>query len=198
MKRFPVDWPIIRTWLQADDHQAQWTEAFDVCLTTRLETRYLAPIKAMQHDRVFSGEGFSIVTIQCALLEFLAALRVGYDYRQRAAHGVNFEYGSSGRLFREFVLGHEPFNGQFLNEENADSFYDCVRCALVHEAQTKNQWKVRVDGRMAVDFGRKIVDRDKLGSLITAYLVKYRVDFLESTDVRQAFVRKFDYVYRHH
>lgn len=54
-----------------------WLLAF---LKRRLETRYLEPIRAMQCHLNQQGEGFAIVSLQCALVEFFAALVEGRHF----------------------------------------------------------------------------------------------------------------------
>lgn len=81
--KFPGQWPQIAAVLQAGSTAADWDAAFAVCLSDRIEKRYLVPIGTLQNGPL-AGEGFTILTIQCALIEFLAALKRGWNFRHGA------------------------------------------------------------------------------------------------------------------
>lgn len=176
-----------------------WARAHNRCLRARLDDRYLQPIKTIQSNGSFIGEGFAILTLQCSLIEFLAALRLGLNYRTGAQFGEKNEYGQSGKLYAEFLAGQPPFSDCVPNLASAYEFYRDVRCGLVHEAQTKNGWKVwaYTSTNQAIDFGRKIVNRDLLGDAIETYLAQYEAELIASVELQNAFVRKLDYIYRH-
>ncbi|MDW9378032.1 hypothetical protein GOC57_30935 [Sinorhizobium meliloti] len=167
-----------------------WAKAFDESLFQRLESRYLKPIRVLQDKGSWEGEGFSIISIQCAMLEFLAACRGGLIYRHKNPVPPH-EYNMSGDLFASFLSTTAPFNELFTRDD-AVEFYRNVRCALLHEARTKNGWIIQASGRIGVDCSRKIVNRNTLQMHITDYIDGYGRDLLTDTDLQAAFVRKFD------
>ena len=73
--RSAADWRQLSGGLVIGDATTPWAKAFHEFLFQRLESRYLKPIRLLQDNGTWEGEGFSIVSIQCALLEFLAACR---------------------------------------------------------------------------------------------------------------------------
>lgn len=75
------DWTGLRTQLLAAANDSLWTTAFKDFFLSRLSLRYLNPIKVLQENGTFQGEGFSIVAIQCALIEFLESTLQGRSYR---------------------------------------------------------------------------------------------------------------------
>lgn len=77
------DWRYFAPRLIIGDDTSPWAEAFEVFLLKRLESRYLSPIKRLQKEGPGEGEGFTIVSIQCALIEFLAACYEGRIYRHK-------------------------------------------------------------------------------------------------------------------
>ncbi|MBY5814501.1 hypothetical protein HFN60_02345 [Rhizobium leguminosarum] len=195
---FPEAWPAIKATLAADASPVQWHMAISKCLDPRLRFRYLDPIKAIADSRKLKGEGFLILTIQCSIIEFLASLRRGWNYRQSAQWGVNFEYGGSKQLFTEFLCQTPPFLGWFPTEDNAEAFYKNIRCGLVHEAQTKDGWVIRSGASYPlIDFDTKIVNRDAFGDAINEYLDEYRQTLKNDQALQEAFVRKFDNLYHH-
>jgi hypothetical protein len=65
------DWHKFRASLIVGGDEAKWHEASNEYFRTRLDLRYLHPIKILEEQKEFRGEGFSILTIQCSLIEFL-------------------------------------------------------------------------------------------------------------------------------
>ena len=197
--RFPEDWPAVLAVLSAAPDAYDWAAAFHVCLQTRIEKRYRDPIRLLDAAGPWKGEGFTIVTIQCALLEFLAALERGWNYRVSAPWGVNHQYSQTKDLYVEFMWRRAPFSRVVTTEAQALTFYKDIRCALVHEAQTKNGWKIRAGDRssLAIDFTRLIVNRNKLQNLIDTYIADYGLSLTTTPALQQAFIRKFSYIHSH-
>ncbi|AUW43865.1 hypothetical protein CUJ84_Chr003529 [Rhizobium leguminosarum] len=197
--KFPKAWPTIKVALAADASPEQWDLAIQNCLDTRFRLRYFDPIEGIDRSRKLKGEGFLILTIQCSVVEFLASLRRGWNYRQGAEWGVDYEYGGSKRLFVEFLCQNPPFSDWFPAEASARVFYGDIRCGLVHEAQTKDGWIVKAGrSRYAlIDFETKVVNRDAFGDAIKAYLIDYRHALRGDYGLQEAFKRKFDNLYSH-
>lgn len=197
--QFPGAWPAIIAALAADASPVQWEITISKCLDTRLSRRYLDPIKGIAGSRKLKGEGFLILTIQCSLLEFLASLRLGWNYSHGADWGVDFKYGDSKRLFVDFLRRNTPFSNFIPTKAKATTFYRDIRCGLVHEAQTKEGWVVKggTSRYPLVDFDNKIVNRDAMSDAIDDYLANYRQALKIDQGLQEAFVRKFDNLYHH-
>lgn len=54
------DWKAFRATLAVGKDPTRWKEAFDDYFHARLSLRYLNPIKILQDNGTFQGEGFSI------------------------------------------------------------------------------------------------------------------------------------------
>jgi hypothetical protein len=188
----PSDWHQRKSQLLADRTEEIWAKTFEEFFRKRLSLRYLEPIKTLQNEGTFQGEGFSIVTIQCALIEFLAATKIGknYKYKDPGEH----EYSNSSGLFTEFLTAAAPFKGMFDGLDQAKEFYVNVRCALLHEARTKNGWRIWASGQIAIDPVKKIVWRDTLQQSIDAHICAYGKLVLVNKEIQDAFIRKFDYL----
>jgi hypothetical protein len=157
--------------------------------------RYFNPIKLLQNHGTFQGEGFSIVAIQCSLVEFLETTIQGISYRylrHRETLG-RYEYSRSGDVFISFLTKREPFRQDF-DTAAAMAFYQHVRCGLLHEARTKDRWKIwaRSPNGKPIDLNAKIVFRDDLQAAFDKFLDVYRHDLLDSVDLQAAFIRKFN------
>jgi hypothetical protein len=60
------DWNKFKVALTPGGDAAVWEKAFEDYLYGRLSSRYLNPIKILQDNGTFQGEGFSIAAIQCS------------------------------------------------------------------------------------------------------------------------------------
>lgn len=194
-RRTAQDWHNFKTKL-INTNDAPWDEAFEEYFKTRLDLRYLQPIKVIQENGSFQGEGFSIVAIQCTLIEFLAAITEGSNYRF-VRNGDpplgQHEYNRSSDLFVRFLSTKPPFSAVFSRGIALD-FYASIRCGLLHEATTKNGWKIWASGSEIIDAGRKIVWRNNLQAAIDDYITQYGLNLLTDPDLQAGFIRKFDYL----
>lgn len=189
----PADWRTRKQALAAGN--ATWQATFQDFFFQRLKLRYLDPIEILQGNGTFQGEGFSILAIQCSLLEFLESTAQGVNYkwvRRSQDLGVH-EYCKSGDLFVSFLSGRTPFSATF-NQQDAHDFYTNVRCGLLHEASTKNGWRVRAKGPAGTvaDVAGRIVYRDNFQEALTEYIDSYGWDLTRNQALQEAFIRKFD------
>jgi hypothetical protein len=70
-ERTVADWNSIRTLLIDSDDSEHWKLVFDDYFFARLKSRYLNPIESIKEHSRCKGEGFSIMTIICSVIEFL-------------------------------------------------------------------------------------------------------------------------------
>src|SRR5712692_10620294 len=93
----PADWIRFRDTLVVAGDAGAWRDALAKYFRPRLDLRYLNPIKLLQEHGTFQGEGFSILAIQCTLIEFLEATIQGISYRflRRDETLGPYEYASS-------------------------------------------------------------------------------------------------------
>jgi len=172
-----------------------WQEAFTDFYETRLKLRYLDPIRFLQANGNCQGEGFSIVAIQCSLIEFLESTEQGINYRY-VRHDEKlgeFEYSSSQGIFVSFLSKRQPF-AQTFDKIDAKEFYIGVRCALLHEASTKNGWRIWAKGpcNKVANVTDRILYRDKFQEALLAYIKAYGARLPDDPHLQSAFIRKFD------
>lgn len=189
------DWRAFRATLVVGGPADRWQEAFDQFLRTRLDLRYFNPIKILQNHGTFQGEGFSILAIQCTLVEFLESTVQGIKYRYlRQGETLGpYEYSSSREVFVSFLCKRKPFAEEF-NQSLAADFYAGVRCGLLHEARTKSGWRVWAQGPKGtvINGAMRIVYRDNFQTALEAFIAQYGVDLLSDTALQEAFIRKFE------
>lgn len=177
--------------------EALWQEAFNDFFKERIETRYLTPVKTLNQLSNDNGEGFSIVTIYCSLIEFLESTLTGKTYRYRKKSdpplGEN-EYSNSRREFVSFLRGRPQFKAMFPTEGDAEDFFENVRCALLHEASTRGEWRIVVDegAPISIDAHMRIVVRNKLPESFESFFDWYKGELLSDFELQAAFLRKFD------
>jgi len=195
-----ADWKAMKTVLESEKSSVEiWKLAFEIFFRTRIETRYFEPIKLLQEHGKKIGEGFSIVTLQCSLIEFLASTRSGKSYKFRATESERkkkFKYSSGRLLFINFLREVFPFNAHFF--QLAGCFYTHVRCALLHEARTKGSWIVRADsgdGKIVSydsSNNEKTLYRNNLQKAFEQYIDSYGKELKSCPELQAAFIRKFD------
>lgn len=190
-----ADWRILRAKLAQHGDSALWKEAANDYFHERLVLRYLNPIKVVQDNGTYQGEGFSIVAIQCTLLEFLESTIKGLSYRclRRGESLGPHEYSNSGDLFVSFLSSREPFASDF-SKDTARDFYGGVRCGLLHEARTKNGWTICGTGPSGrvIDSSGKIVYRNNFQDALLKFIRSYERSLVSDVTLQSAFIRKFD------
>ena len=177
-----------------------WKYAFNI-FHTRIKTRFLSPIETILASDKEVGEGFTIVAIQCILVEFLAAFYFGKVYVSRQCDSAkalaDHEYSSSTGLVVDFLTTCEPFKSSFTTRQIARDFFSDFRCGLLHEAATKKSAKIKVsdsdtDPAIKKETGEFILYRNIFQSAILEYLQKYREELLTSKKLQCSFLRKMD------
>lgn len=191
----PADWIAFRKRLEKKRTKDLWREAFEEYFIKRLELRYLHPIKMLQDNGTFDGEGFSIMAILCSLIEFLESTYQGkiYKYKRKGQLlGAN-EYSSSKEMFVSFLKNRPPFRATF-DETLAKEFYENIRCGLLHEASTKGGWRIRAanNNGLIINKDSKIVYRNNFEIAIREYIESYGRELQGSRERQEAFIIKFN------
>jgi hypothetical protein len=190
-----ADWQAFRPRLVPGGHPDAWRVAAAAYFHERLSLRYLSPIKILQDHGTYQGEGFSIVAIQCSLIEFLESTIKGltYHYLRSGERLGPYEYSGSKDLFVSFLVGRLPFANEF-TEQLAQDFYEGVRCGLLHEASTKKSWTIwgqEPTGKV-IDAVHKIVYRNNFQVALLEFIEWYEERLVSDTPIQEAFIRKFD------
>jgi hypothetical protein len=189
------DWKAIRLTLDAD--VASWNTVALEYFDARISTRYLGPIQAIRSNKALEGEGFSIVAIDCTLIEFLESTFQGKSYRfvrhSDAPIDAATEYNRSEQMFVDFLCNRNPFRAYFV-PALASEFYASVRCGLLHEARTKGDWRIReksITGAVICPVN-KCVFRDDFHAGIEQVIEWYKTALPRSPQLQKAFVDRFD------
>lgn len=196
------------------DNEA-WKSAYQSYFHGRLESRYLIPIKRIKKGDEWEGEGFAITGILCMLIEFCQSFFEGKIYSHRDKNDVIAEsdalglsrnkvkaneqpspylYHRTKNLFKRFLLDQEPFKAEFNSDNIAEEFYRNVRSGLVHEAGTKENYKIWAIGSKLINSSGnfKTINRNKFAEFIDEYIKKYGEKILNSENLKRNFARKVD------
>lgn len=176
------------------DNPNLWENACNL-FEERIDFRYLMPIKKIEEDKLYVGEGFAVMTLYCSLIEFLESTMQGINYVDKNPRADNFEYsnGKSKEIFVSFLTNRFGFK---IDSKIADQFYKKVRCSLLHEAKLSANWLIRVDGAKIIDEknGMLIINRLIFSKRIEKYISNYKKRLKNEYNMKQAFIRKFDYL----
>ena len=188
------DWKSLEQKLRSNfDDKNLWDKALDI-FELRLNARYIKPAEDIQRSFSVTGEGFAITAILCSLIEALETFYEGECYKHEKPR-TNTEYGNgkSKALFVSFLSTKEPFKSTF-NEELAEDFFKNVRCALLHEAMTRNGWIIRINTAalvIQID-NKKVLNRFHFLDNLKTYMKDYRSVVLGSKERKNAFIRKMN------
>lgn len=100
----------------------------------RFSERYVRPLRDAPPD---VKHGFCTMAICCLMIEALESFWQGWsDTRRR-----------SREAFRSFFQQYSEQNsGLGIFSEQADDFYEGIRCGILHQAETTNGWHIRRKG----------------------------------------------------
>ena len=215
------EWTKIRTNLNMSYKYDNYWEASILLFNKRLNRKFFDPLQQIINENTLKGEGFSIVTVQCALIEMFAAFREGKIHNHsKTSISPKYEYRESQKMFTSLLRTASIFKDNFwqLNSKNkkvidvpykASDFYKNVRCALMHEARTKENWHitatpktkvVKSEKKFIITVNSKIkIYRTVLHYRLLDYLTEYsnelRNDSKESEMLRKNFARKLDHLF---
>lgn len=198
-----------------------WREVIEK-FRQRINNYYFEPIEKVKVGNKLKGEGFTILTIQCALIEMFAAFKVG-KIHNHSKHGnlPAFEYKKADDCFIPFLHSEAIFENHFFIRDNitnqkqpnqpfnANHFYDKVRCGLMHEARTKEEWVVNAKTtyletesifiELKTTTGQISIDRNILNKQIKSYFNNYLIELAADDNdgniLRRLFARKLDHLY---
>ena len=216
------DWKELRDTLSTVDVQNTegWDKAFNM-FKVRVETRFLNPINEI--SRMYPdggrGEGFSVVALQCILIEFFEAFYHGKIYKNKNPNRNNHQYNNSyDDIISKFLNSHLPFSKFFCSHgTNPDdtcekistyTFYNNFRCGLLHEAATKGKAVIRTEKKdeegKSLDphheeliwknpsNGQIILYRTPFQKALENYIQDYKRKLMTSLEQREAFCRKMN------
>jgi hypothetical protein len=203
------DWKKKREILKNNlDYSKDWEDVID-WYNKRLQVRYFDPMKRIEKNAI--GEGFSLAIIHCALIEHFASITQGKIHiHKQASIPLKYEYTSSSAHFQYLLKNSNLFKEYFSNDKgnkpmcDSKDFYVNFRCALLHDACTKNNWRINTlscgypnpDKKIITieNGGVKRLFRDVLTDKLSEFLENYKSELKTKEKLRLYFARKIDHL----
>jgi len=180
----------VNHWIEAYK-SGVWKEMVEI-FSDRLEGRFLEPIRLIAADeKIGKFSGFSIVTLDCLMIETLKQFYDGED-KTEMDHAT---------AFRDFFRG-SPYFQDLASTKKAKTFYSHFRCGLMHQAQTKKKSLIKIKQRHMVqqvssniDDGL-IIDRVLFHQAIEDEINRYKSMLIncENEDMRKNFKKKMNII----
>jgi len=148
--------------LNLENNQSNnWDRAVEI-FKIRIASRYLEPVDLLikkDNDRIPIDRryGFTILAIDCLLIETLQSFR----------EGLTDTKGKSKDMFINFLTQRESFKDYF-KKDDAERFYCDFRCGILHQAEIMGDSLLRSVGNVkGKDFnGTPYINRSKMHELI--------------------------------
>lgn len=199
---------LVTTLHQGKDEK--WDLAFRF-FEERIRTRYLRPIHTILKMNDNLGEGFAIVSLQCSLIETIESFINGciheYDMKSEKLkwkRNRKIIFHSNRSIFKSFFEKRSPFSKFKIS---GNQFYEYVRCPILHETQTKNNWKIRQDvDKTGLSYleneDEKIIYRENFQRDLEILIENYKnalingleFDGILSNVLRENFIAKFNHI----
>ena len=180
------DWVEIEKKLKPN-YNPYWDEAYKY-FELRICTRYLKPIDAILNIKSYNGEGFAVANLQCSLIEMIESFINGWVYIHKPRgwykNDQKSEVINNRCIFKSFFANRIGIKNMKID---GGDFYDYVRCGLLHETQTKNNWKIRKGLRD----GKAYEEKDGF-----KHSIIYGIEFDEipACELRENLIAKFNHI----
>lgn len=154
---------------------------------TRFYRRYLMPFKQVNPSY---NSGFAQMAACCLMIEALESFRNGWKSTHRLKVDGKEIYG--GKIFGDFFKHYSELT------DFADlgyEFYDSIRCGILHQAETKNGWRIERDKEYPLlDQKKRIIHSTEFRYQMESCLRKYCKDLVNDDNVWELFKTKMAYV----
>lgn len=202
------------------EYNEKWDKVINL-FKQRIDNFYFEPIQKILNPNLRKGEGFAIVTLQCALIEMLAAFKYGKIHnRSKKESDPSYEYRDSAKYFLKFLKTESLFENHFFTLHRngvkqgnqpykAEDFYNNVRCGLMHEARTKKDWLITAKKQTVTPNkifietnteNNKEIHRTNLHAALkeyfnNSYISELKKESKEGNKLRRFLARKLDHMH---
>jgi hypothetical protein len=180
--------------LQLDDETSlDWNRAIEI-FNERIGSRYLEPVDLLIEDDekrkpIERRYGFSILAIDCLLIETLQSFR----------EGLTDTKNKSRKMFKKFLTSREGFREHF-NPVQAKSFFYDFRCGILHQGEVMGPsllWSVGLLKGEKAD-GTPYINRTKVHEYVKEEVKRYSEELRDpaNSELRRKFRIKMDFIAR--
>ena len=117
-----------------------WRYIINEIFQKRIRNYYFNPIESIIKIRQWKWEWFSIVWLECILIETIWAFEKWEIHTTRQKNLKSYEYNSSKDIFTKYFT---KYFSNFFDTPKSKLFFTEVRCWILHEGRTKWNWKIR-------------------------------------------------------
>ena len=167
-----------------------WEIAIDIFIK-RIEPHYLEPVRLLiSHEKELDPRerkfGFTIMAINCLLIETLHCFR----------KGIIDNRNNGPKTFRDFLTQSKSFKKHF-DTNAADNFYLQICNGILHQAETKEDSRIRSVGPLIRKFGNGIViNRTEFSNALENEFHIYVEELSKpaNTEIQKAFKTKMNHI----
>jgi hypothetical protein len=118
----------------------RWSFIINEIFRSRIQNYYFSPIKKIIKTRNWKWEWFSIVWLECILIETLWAFEEWLIFNHKKwRKWPSYEYKTSEEIFTKYLTKYFPTT---FDDPKSILFFQEVRCWILHEWRTKDIWKI--------------------------------------------------------
>lgn len=181
-----------------------WKTAIDIFIS-RIKGRYFDAIDKLSDNgniEEMQKYGFSIMTIECLLIDTLVKFRYGpiiinsnYNKDDRFK---KVKFNQENRIrFKKFLS--ECLSEEFAEGQNAEKFYTDIRCGIVHFGTTENTSRLTCDSNRLITVLENndiCVDVNILNDRLKRYFINYIEELkdINQKKLRENFVITMNYL----
>lgn len=173
----------------------EWEKAINIFMN-RMQGRYFDAINNLSNNGAITAMrkyGFSIMCIQCLLIDTLVKFRYGPTVLQRGTRTYNFE---NKKKFTRFLK--EIFFEDF-NSNMAVRFYEDIRCGIMHFGTTKRNSRLTCDSDYLIteiEDENISVDINILEEKLEQYFQQYIEEIKQENkiELRENFIIAMNYI----
>lgn len=181
--------------LTIQSSKSEWKKAINIFID-RMQGRYFDAINKLSNNgdkTEMQKYGFSIMCIQCLLIDTLVKFRYGPTLLKRGTLSYNYE---NQKHFTKFLK--EVFFEDF-NNEMALKFYRDIRCGIIHFGTTKRSSRLTCDSTYLIteiEDENISVDINILEERLEEYFQQYIEEIKQEnqTDLREKFIIAMNYI----
>lgn len=181
--------------LTIQSSEAEWEKAINIFID-RMQGRYFDAINKLSNNgnkKSMQKYGFSIMCIQCLLIDTLVKFRYGPILSKRGTLTYNYENRDK---FTKFLKKEFPTD---FNHKIALRFYQDIRCGIMHFGTTKRNSRLTCDSKYLISEitgGNISVDINILEKKLEQYFKKYIKELKQESQIelRDNFIIAMNYI----
>ena len=170
-----------------------WNRAIEI-FNARIQSRYLEPVDLLikadeSRSPIERRYGFSIIAIDCLLIETLQSFR----------DGLTDTKNKSKEMFKKFLTERKGFREHF-DKTQAETFFYDFRCGILHQAEIMGPsllWSVGLLKGEKAD-ATPYINRTKVHEVLKDELKQYAAELKDpsNSELRKNFRTKMDFISR--